>query len=128
MPPKWDRVSASVRRAHDDFDFREVEVYNYTSTYNSDTGDRDYTRELAGTLAAEVREPTAPRENTTSGGTESEVDAEIRPRDDHGLEIVPAGESDKPTEVEDTAGDGTYEITEVFVENNGVEKWNAVEV
>lgn len=127
MPSKWDRVEASIRRAHDDFGFREVEVYNYTSTYNSDTGGRDYTREHARTITAEVREPRAAREATTSGGTVSEVDAQIRPRDDHGLDIVPAGESDKPTEVEDMEGDETYEITEVFYENNGVEKWSAVE-
>jgi hypothetical protein len=128
MTSKWDRVEASIRRAHDDLDFRQVKVYNYSSAYDSSTGDSDYTRELAGTITAEVREPRVVRETTTSGGTVSEVDADIRPRDDHGLDIVPAGESDRPTEVEDADGDGVYELTEVFHENNGVEKWNAVEI
>lgn len=129
MSDKWDRVDASIRRVHDDLGFRQVRVYNFERTYDEGTGDWEYTRveASASPIEAEVREPTTPRETTTAGGTTSEIDAEIRPRDDHGIDVVPAGESDRPTEVESVEGDGHYSITEGFLENNGVEKWSAVE-
>ena len=128
MTSKWDRVSASVRRAHSDMEFRQVRVFNHTKTYNDATGSYEYIRSEDGNspVEMELREPTQPK-TTDTGGTESEVDAEGYLADDTGVSIVSRGESDHPTEFEDTRGDGYYVCRELFNEGQGILKATLVE-
>lgn len=128
---KWDRFESSVRRLHDDFEHPDCDIYNYSGGYDPDTGDVDWTRELAGTVSAEITEtPSSPeaRDVVGPGGQQEDVDADIFIRDDTGLSISEVGDEDaKPTEVEDSRDDTVYIVVEAFDEDNGQIKLTCVE-
>lgn len=128
---KWDRFNASVRRLHDDFEHPSCDVYNYSGGYDPSTGETDWTRELAGTVEAEITEtPSAPeaREVVTPSGQQEDVDADIFIRDDTGITIYEVGDDDaKPTEIEDPRDGTVYAVVEAFDEDNGLIRLTCVE-
>lgn len=124
---KWDRFEAAVERLHDDFEFRDLVVYNYTKSLD-DSGRATWTEDAGTVIEGEVRERRAPAFARTSGGEESEADVDIWVRADTGATITPVGTDDaRPTEIEDSLTGIRYRVHEVFDENNGLLRLAAVE-
>lgn len=124
---KWDRFDSAIRRAHDDFEFRDLIVYNATRSLDS-AGRANWSDDSGTTVQGEVREPRTPRVTRAGAGEESEADAEIWLRDDHGATITPTGtEDERGTVIEDPQSETRYQVTEQFDEDNGLVRLTAVE-
>ena len=128
--PDWDGFEAAAGRLADDMDFRTVRVENWQEgVFNPDTGkveDGEYAVDVE--TEAEVREPTMPRTAVGPEGGESEVDAEIYVEKSDVGEIVPTGETQRASVIEDTLDGTRYRVDEVFDENNGLLRLSGVEL
>lgn len=117
---KWDRFSSTIRRAHDDFEFQDVVIRNWSSSLDGDNR-RTKDTKTETTVSGEVVAPQRSQRALSTGGEDSEVDKIIRIRDDTGVTIRPLGtEGEIATEVDDTETGTTYQVSELFEEGNGL--------
>lgn len=125
---KWDRFDAAVRRVHDDLEFRNIDVTNFTRSLDGQQR-ATWTAVDEGTVTGEVAEPENPETSTSTGGTEATVDAEIWIRDDPSFMVTEMGDADsKATEFADQLTGRTYAAVSVFDEGNGLLRIEAREV
>ena len=128
-----DRVENALRRVHSNaLHNTTIEVFNPSVTYTQGEGfDVTYPGfpgSADATYDARLEEPTAGEEKQRSGTT-SEVDVEIRVRDDTGQQWTGWGEeADAPAHVQDTADGTRYEIQTVVDRHDGLVELGAVEV
>ena len=123
---KWDAFDGAVRRLHDDFAFRELQVTTFSRSLDENNR-AEWTATDAGTVAGEVTRPDDPTRTVAAGGEDRSVDVEIWVRDDTDLTITPMGAEDaRATEL--TAPDGaTYAAIATFDEGNGLIRIDAIE-
>ena len=130
MTGKWGRFAQGIKRLHNDFEFREVKVYTYSSSYDSNTGEYVQTRseDANSPVKMELREPTEPTVITDADGREIEIDIRGWLRDDTGVTLEPSTDSDWQAEIEDTLTGDVYTVHETFQEDNGLIKIYGVSI
>lgn len=124
----WDSHAVATRREHDQMDFPDARVYNFSGSLNSNTGETDWTRaeDANSPVTAEVTYPRRPQRSQSATGDDASVDAEIRIRDDTGVALTPVGEDDsKPTVIEYNGTEFT--VVETYDEGNGLTRIDGVE-
>jgi hypothetical protein len=123
MPDKWDRFSGAVQRAFDDMPYEEVRVYNYTESYDSNTGNSSWTRseDVNSPIQANVVDDANTGVRQEPSGDDSEGQVDILIPDDTGVTLVAAGEDDaKPTTIEPTNEDVAYTVVDTAQLRNGL--------
>lgn len=124
---KWERFESAVRRTHDEFDFPERTVYEWTETYDSNTGDFDVSKSehSESPVQMEITEPRRPQTETDATGSDVEIDAEAWVRDDVGIDWVGMDtDAEHPTTIDDNGV--TYRVLSPFDEGNGLTRLDLI--
>lgn len=125
-----DRVRNAIRRAHTDtLHNTRIEVYEPSVSYTQGEGwDVSYPSTPNSVYDARVESPDATEEKQRSG-TDVEIDAIVRVRDDTGQQWTGWGEEETAAvRVLDANDQTTYEVQTVVTQHDGTVEMEVVEV
>lgn len=124
-----DRVQNALRRVHADLHNTSIEVYEPSVDYEQGEGYTvTYPDSPSATYDARIDTPSSSQERERSG-TETEIDAVIRVRDDTGQQWTGWGEdTEAPVRITDSTDGVTYEVQDVAPTRDGLDELEVVEV